>query len=80
MSTYGFRGEALSSLCAMSDLAVVTRTAQQEAGVRLEYDHEVGGGRVGYSAPFHHGVRPGMGWAGGCEHHHGGSAPWHSSP
>ncbi|KAG2486047.1 hypothetical protein HYH03_015254 [Edaphochlamys debaryana] len=40
VSTYGFRGEALSSLCAVSDLSVVTRTAEQEAGVRLEYDRE----------------------------------------
>ncbi|KXZ41811.1 hypothetical protein GPECTOR_276g725 [Gonium pectorale] len=40
VSTYGFRGEALSSLCAVSELSVVTRTAEQDAGVRLEYDHE----------------------------------------
>ncbi|GIL65778.1 hypothetical protein Vafri_19404 [Volvox africanus] len=40
VSTYGFRGEALSSLCAVSELSVVTRTAEQAAGVRLEYDHE----------------------------------------
>ncbi|GIL80762.1 hypothetical protein Vretifemale_9813 [Volvox reticuliferus] len=40
VSTYGFRGEALSSLCAVSELSVVTRTAEQVAGVRLEYDHE----------------------------------------
>ncbi|GFR41716.1 hypothetical protein Agub_g2467, partial [Astrephomene gubernaculifera] len=40
VNTYGFRGEALSSLCAVSGLSVVTRTAEQAAGVRLEYDHE----------------------------------------
>ncbi|EFJ46987.1 hypothetical protein VOLCADRAFT_61805 [Volvox carteri f. nagariensis] len=40
VNTYGFRGEALSSLCAVSELSVVTRTADQAAGVRLEYDHE----------------------------------------
>ncbi|GLI71001.1 hypothetical protein VaNZ11_016117 [Volvox africanus] len=40
VSTYGFRGEALSSLCAVSELSVVTRTAEQATGVRLEYDHE----------------------------------------
>lgn len=43
VSTYGFRGEALSSLCAVSELSVVTRTADQAAGVRLGYNHEVGG-------------------------------------
>jgi len=30
LHTFGFRGEALSSLCAVSELAVVTRTADQE--------------------------------------------------
>ena len=39
LSTFGFRGEALSSLCAVADVSVVTRTAGQEAGVRLTYDH-----------------------------------------
>jgi len=37
LETFGFRGEALSSLCAVSDLSVVTRTAEQEAGVRLRW-------------------------------------------
>ncbi|KAL4438704.1 hypothetical protein ABPG77_006308 [Micractinium sp. CCAP 211/92] len=39
LATFGFRGEALSSLCAVSDLSVVTCTAGQEVGVRLSYDH-----------------------------------------
>ena len=34
LSTFGFRGEALSSLCAVSQLAVITRTAEQEVSVR----------------------------------------------
>lgn len=41
LSTFGFRGEALSSMCALADVSVVTRTVQQDAGVRLEYDHQV---------------------------------------
>ena len=38
LATFGFRGEALSSLCAVADVSVVTRTAEQAAGVRLTYD------------------------------------------
>ncbi|KAK4512711.1 MFS domain-containing protein [Mucor velutinosus] len=37
--TFGFRGEALSSLCALSHLTVVTATkTQAPMGVKLEYD------------------------------------------
>ncbi|ORZ00692.1 hypothetical protein BCR43DRAFT_452802 [Syncephalastrum racemosum] len=39
VGTFGFRGEALSSLCALSELAVVTSTRDQGSkGVRLTYD------------------------------------------
>lgn len=42
LATFGFRGEALSSLCAVANVSIVTRTAEQAAGVRLEYSHEGG--------------------------------------
>jgi len=39
VATFGFRGEALSSLCALANLTVITATAAQApAGYRLEYD------------------------------------------
>lgn len=45
LSTFGFRGEALSSLCALSNLTVITRHKQseQKIGHRIEYDN---GGRI----------------------------------
>ncbi|CAL8122911.1 unnamed protein product [Orchesella dallaii] len=41
ISTFGFRGEALSSLCALSNLTVITRhkDSMQKVGYKLEYEH-----------------------------------------
>ncbi|XP_042870177.1 mismatch repair endonuclease PMS2-like [Penaeus japonicus] len=39
VKTFGFRGEALSSLCALSDLMVVTRHESQSVGTKLVYNH-----------------------------------------
>ena len=39
LSSFGFRGEALSSLCALSNVSVTTRTKEEAVGTRLEYDH-----------------------------------------
>uniref|UniRef100_A0A6Q2Z973 Mismatch repair endonuclease PMS2 n=1 Tax=Esox lucius TaxID=8010 RepID=A0A6Q2Z973_ESOLU len=39
VETFGFRGEALSSLCALSDLTVVTCHEAAQVGTRLVFDH-----------------------------------------
>ena len=39
VSTFGFRGEALSSLCAVSKMTVTTRDSSKEAGNKISYDH-----------------------------------------
>ncbi|KAJ3282829.1 Mismatch repair endonuclease pms2 [Borealophlyctis nickersoniae] len=53
VASFGFRGEALSSLCAMGKLCVTTCTEKTDpAGVRLEYDSRgnlVGNGSVARS-------------------------------
>ncbi|KAL1918986.1 uncharacterized protein VTP21DRAFT_2367 [Calcarisporiella thermophila] len=49
INTFGFRGEALSSLCALGQLTVLTCTNKQApCGVRLEYDTS---GRLVESSP-----------------------------
>ncbi|XP_061666131.1 mismatch repair endonuclease PMS2 isoform X2 [Syngnathoides biaculeatus] len=39
VETFGFRGEALSSLCALSDLSVVTCHESSPVGTKLVFDH-----------------------------------------
>ncbi|KAK7270208.1 hypothetical protein RIF29_23191 [Crotalaria pallida] len=39
LTTYGFRGEALSSLCAMADLTIETKTKNEVVGTQLTFDH-----------------------------------------
>lgn len=40
VTTFGFRGEALSSLCAIADVHVLTATANDTPiGTKLEFDH-----------------------------------------
>ncbi|KAI5623151.1 mismatch repair endonuclease PMS2 [Silurus asotus] len=48
VETFGFRGEALSSLCALSDLCVVTCHESSHIGTRLVFDHN---GRLIQRAP-----------------------------
>ncbi|CAG9467890.1 unnamed protein product [Pedinophyceae sp. YPF-701] len=40
VGSFGFRGEALSSLCALGDIHVVTCTKDDAAGVKAVYDRE----------------------------------------
>lgn len=56
VTTFGFRGEALSSVCVVSNLSVTTRTAEQTVGVRLLYDHE--GAITGAAASRHAAAHP----------------------
>ena len=39
MVTFGFRGEALSSLCALGKLTVETRSKDEPVGTHLEFEH-----------------------------------------
>ena len=39
VSTFGFRGEALSSLCALGQVSISTRHQSSEIGTALEFDH-----------------------------------------
>ncbi len=39
IGTMGFRGEALSSICAVADIEVITKTAENEEGVLLRLKH-----------------------------------------
>eukprot|EP01134_Creolimax_fragrantissima_P003647 CFRG3647T1 len=39
IESFGFRGEALSSLCTLGKLSVTTKTCDEESGAKLEYDH-----------------------------------------
>ncbi|SPP75805.1 blast:Mismatch repair endonuclease PMS2 [Drosophila guanche] len=40
VETFGFRGEALSSLCALSDMTIQTRHQSSDVGLKVELDHE----------------------------------------
>lgn len=39
LATFGFRGEALSSLCTLGDLTVETRTKNEQVATHLTFDH-----------------------------------------
>ncbi|XP_063790546.1 mismatch repair endonuclease PMS2 isoform X2 [Pseudophryne corroboree] len=49
VETFGFRGEALSSLCALSDLSIFTCHKSAKVGTRLVFDHN---GRIIQKSPL----------------------------
>ncbi|CAK1586334.1 unnamed protein product [Parnassius mnemosyne] len=40
ISSFGFRGEALSSLCSLANLTITTRHQSAEYATKIEYDHK----------------------------------------
>ncbi|XP_053606101.1 mismatch repair endonuclease PMS2 [Plodia interpunctella] len=40
VTSFGFRGEALSSLCSLSDLTITTRHQTSSYATKIEYDHK----------------------------------------
>ncbi|XP_060651859.1 mismatch repair endonuclease PMS2 [Drosophila nasuta] len=53
VETFGFRGEALSSLCALSDMTIVTRHKSTDVALKIELDHE---GKIKKRSPCARGV------------------------
>ena len=39
VATFGFRGEAISSLCALGDVTIETRTKNETIATHLSFDH-----------------------------------------
>ncbi|XP_060116729.1 mismatch repair endonuclease PMS2 isoform X2 [Heteronotia binoei] len=49
VETFGFRGEALSSLCALSDVSILTCHKSVKVGTRLVFDHN---GKITSRTPY----------------------------
>ncbi|KAK2152798.1 hypothetical protein LSH36_317g00024 [Paralvinella palmiformis] len=73
VDTFGFRGEALSSLCALSKMSVITCHESAEIGTKLEYDSQ---GKIIKQVPFPRQATPneeictefGIGYVSSSEH------------
>ena len=53
LETYGFRGEALGSLCQVADVCIITKTTEDPVAVSYHLDHN---GKVRSTKPTHNGV------------------------
>lgn len=53
LETYGFRGEALGSMCEVSQVHMITRTANDQIAVLYSLDHS---GKVTSAKPTHDGI------------------------
>nr|XP_054416344.1 putative postmeiotic segregation increased 2-like protein 2 isoform X1 [Pongo abelii] len=51
VETFGFQGEALSSLCALSDVTISTCHASAKVGTRQVFDHN---GKIIQKTPYPH--------------------------
>ncbi len=59
LETYGFRGEALGSLCAVSSVSIVTKTKEDVVSHLYTMDHH---GRITSSKPSHMGNGKRLSW------------------
>lgn len=53
VETFGFRGEALSSLCALANMSITTRHKSTEVAIKIDLDHE---GKIKKKQPCARGI------------------------
>lgn len=53
LTSYGFRGEALASLCHIADITITTRTVEDKYAMTYIIDKL---GEIKSSKPSHHGI------------------------
>ena len=40
LTTYGFRGEAIHSLCVLGDVTITTRCADEDQAIKMKFNHD----------------------------------------